>query len=220
MRQRIAGFSLVELGIVLAVIALIVTAMLMAGDTVFGRSGLVSLLSNIKDLATASREFKARYSYFPGDIPSAQTAVNGGISAGCSYNVGGTTGNGLVDTQVESDCAFEHLVKAGILKKIDYDNSTNKYFIAVNIGDGARLSLWFKSDSLENVIKIAGVPGRPGGLPCDVALELDRKLDNIITAGKPFKHDPGAVVVAEDTAIETCVSQKDHDPVPALLIRY
>ena len=145
MKRHAHGFTMIEMAIVVVVIGLILGAVLISGSSVFGRAGVASLLSNIKDLATASRDFKTRYSYFPGDLPNAGTYItaNGGISGGCTYPVAGSVGNGIVDTQTESDCALEHLVKAGMLSKVDYDPSTLKYFITSSVGAGVRLSLWY-----------------------------------------------------------------------------
>ena len=205
---------MIEMAIVIVVIGLILGAVLISGSSVFGRAGVASLLSNIKDLATASRDFKTRYSYFPGDLPNAGTYItaNGGISAGCTYSIAGNVGNGIVDTQTESDCALEHLVKAGVLSKVDYDPNTSKYFITSSVGAGVRLSLWYNPATNENVVRVSS-------LPCDVALEIDRKLDSA-TANTPFSQ---GVVLAWDTSgaiIQTCISGSTNDPVPALLIKY
>ena len=207
---------MIEMAIVIVVIGLILGAVLISGGSVFGRAGVASLLSNIKDLATASRDFKTRYSYFPGDLPNAGTYITAGgaISAGCTYPVAGNVGNGIVDTQTESDCALEHLVKAGMLSKVDYDPITLKYFITSSVGAGVRLSLWYDPDTKNNVVRISN-------LPCDVALEIDRKLDSA-TANTPFNQ--GSVLAATDqsgtTLIQTCVSGSTNDPVPALLVKY
>jgi prepilin-type N-terminal cleavage/methylation domain-containing protein len=215
MQRHADGFTLVEMAIVLAIIALITGAVLMSWDSIFGRAGVVSLLSNIKDLATASRDFKARYSYFPGDLPNAGTYItaNGSISPGCSYPVAGNVGNGIVDTPTESDCALEHLVKAGMLSKANYDGS--KYVITSNVGVGVRLSLWYNPATNDNVIRISN-------LPCDVALEIDRKLDSATATNTPFNQ--GSVLAASDplgaTLIPTCSASPANDPVPTLLIKY
>ena len=202
---------MIEMAIVIVVIGLILRAVLISGSSVFGRAGVASLLSNIKDLATASRDFKARYSYFPGDLPNAGTYIT--LDAGTICNDGSSVslmGDGVVNSQKESDCALEHLVKAGMLSKVDYDGA--KFFITSSVGAGVRLSLWYNPACNENVVRISN-------LPCDVALEIDRKLDSA-TANTPFSQ---GVVLAWDTSgaiIQTCISGSTNDPVPALLIKY
>lgn len=216
MKRHAHGFTMIEMAIVIVVIGLILGAVLISGSSVFGRAGVASLLSNIKDLAAASRDFKARYSYFPGDLPNATNYItaNGGISPGCNYLylVGGNVGNGIVDTQTESDCALDHLVKAGMLSKVDYDGT--KYFITSSVGTGVRLSLWYDSSANVNAIRVSS-------LPCDIALEIDRKLDSATTNNAtPFSQ---GTVIAQDASgvpIATCTVGSTNDPVPALLIKY
>lgn len=208
------GFTLIELAIVLAVAAIVITGMLLAGDGVFGRAGVTSLLSNIKDLATASREFKVRYGYPPGDLPDAGTYItaNGGVSGTCNYAASSTT-NGIVDTSIERDCALEHLVKAGMLSKAEYDSSGARYYIGVVGNTADSITLWFNSTTNENVVRITNVR-------CELAQEIERKLDNATIDNTPFK---GGVVTARDAAdsvIENCSSGGTNDPVSSLLIKY
>lgn len=221
--RRANGFSLLEIAVVLAIISLLAAAILMTGGSLFGRAGTASLLSNIQDLAAVSREFKTRYSYFPGDLPNAGTYItaNGGISVGCSYSPGGTVGDGLVNgppnDDKESDCALEHLVKAGMLTKVDHDGS--RYVIShSNIGPDVRVSLWFDPDANVNAVRISN-------LPCEAALEIDRKLDSITPDNKPFSEGSVRARNAVDTIIEFCIAAGPgnpgvNDPVPTLLIRY
>jgi prepilin-type N-terminal cleavage/methylation domain-containing protein len=212
--RRTDGFSLIEIAIVLGVITLIAAAVLTSGGGLFGRAGTASLLSNIKDLAAASREFKTRYSYFPGDLPNAGTYItaNGGISAGCTYAPGGSVGNGIVDTGTESDCALEHLVKSGMLGKIDYDGA--RYVIShPGIGPGVRASLWFDAASNANAVRVSD-------LPCEAALEIERKLDSASVGNTPFSEGSVRARDASNAPIQTCVPGSANDPVPMLLIRY
>jgi prepilin-type N-terminal cleavage/methylation domain-containing protein len=230
MRLRVQGFTLIEISIVLAVVGLIITGVLLSGGTIFGRAGVSSLLASIKDLAAASRDFKARYGYFPGDLPNAQTYIttNGGVSAACNYPAGGTTGNGIVDTSLESDCSLEHLLKAGMLTKLDFDKANNHFVINSNAADGVRILLSYKSDTNENVIKISN-------LPCELALEIDRKFDSATNNNTPFLQGfvtgDSAVSIDRTTlatqtnpisAIANCIpgDDKSFDPVPTVMIKY
>lgn len=218
MRRLVHGFSLIEMAMVLVVITLIAGAVLIARDSIFGRAGTASLLSYIKDLTVASRDFKVRYSYFPGDLPNAAAYItaNGGISVTCSYSAAATPGpgDGIVNTSMESDCALEHLVKAGMLSKVDFDKTLGKYVITANVGTGVRLSLWYDPGSNVNAIRVSN-------LPCDIALEIDRKLDSATTDNAtPFSQ--GSVIArnASDTPIQTCTPDSVNDPVATLLIKY
>ncbi len=224
--RRTGGFSLIEIAIVLAVIALLAAAVLMGGGSLFGRSGMTTLLSSVKDLSTASREFKVRYGYFPGDLPNAKMYIKGAeeVSDGCNHTPGGTFGDGIVNTPTESNCALEHLVKAGMLRGIDYDAAAGRYVIAINNwGTGTRVSLWRDPATNTNAVRVWG-EDQPGmGLPCEVALEIKRRLDNVTSSDKPFAG--GSVVKAfnsANTPIETCTpgNPAGNDPVATLLIRY
>lgn len=163
------GFTLIEIAIVLTVISLVLGGVLIGGNIVIERSRVASLLSKIKDLGVAARDFKTRYGYFPGDLPNAGTYITT-ISPGCRPATGTGLGNGLVDDDtVESPCAIEHLVQAGLLSKVERDTAGN-YVLSSGFGTG-QISLWFDTTTNENMIRIRY-------LPCSIALELDRKLDN------------------------------------------
>jgi len=214
--RRAGGFTLIEIAFALAIIVLIAGTVLLARDSLFGRAGTASLLASIRDLAAASREFKTRYGYFPGDLPNAATYItgSGGVSSGCNYAPGGAVGNGLVDTAAESNCALEHLVKAGMLRGVDYDPVLGRYVIAINVGTRAIVSLWYDPGSRVNAIRVSN-------LPCDIALEIDRRLDSA-TPGGATPLGQGAVTGRDvaDAPIQTCVPGALNDPVPTLLVRY
>ena len=208
-RWQERGFTLVEISIVLVVIALLLGGMIVGGNAIIERGRVTSLLSKIKDLGGASRTFKSRYGYFPGDLPNAATSI-GGVSAGCSYAAGGTTGDGLVNTATESACALEHLVRADLLAAAELDAGTGQFFIGSGFGSG-RVSLWFNSATNENMVRVTG-------FPCSIALEIDSKMDN--QEANPLG---GGLVVGQDATpavINTCVVGGANDPVAALLVRY
>jgi prepilin-type N-terminal cleavage/methylation domain-containing protein len=212
MTKPVQGFTLAELAIVLIIIGVLLTGVLMTGDTILARVRIASLLSSIKDLATASQAFKTRFGSYPGDLPNAATYIttNGGISAPCTYAIGGQVGNGLVDTATESTCALEHLVKAGFLTKVDFDGAN--YSINPTVANNVRLSLWSNTLTNENAVRISN-------LPCTIALEIDSKFDSA-TAATPFNQ---GWLTAQDglgAQIATCVPGGANDPVPTILIKY
>jgi type II secretory pathway pseudopilin PulG len=209
--RRAAGFTLVELGIVLAVLALLAASVLVAGRALIQRGEVADLVAKTRDLAAAARGFKSRYSFFPGDLPNAASylTADGGVSAGCSYAPGGQVGNGLVDTATESSCALEHLLRAGLLTKLSLQGGS--YRIAGP--GGASLSLWFNAASNENVVRIAN-------LACDLALEIDTKLDTSSAAGTPLADGQVQGRDAGGAVLTTCVPGQSNDPVADLLIRY
>jgi prepilin-type N-terminal cleavage/methylation domain-containing protein len=209
--SRHAGFTLIELGIVLAVVALLAAGLLVAGRAMIRRGEVTDLIAKTRDLASASRSFKSRYSFFPGDLPNAANylTADGGVSAGCNYAPGGKVGNGLVDTATESSCALEHLLRAGLLTKLSYQGGTYR----IPGPDSANLSLWFNAASNENVVRIAN-------LACDLALEIDAKLDTVSAAGTPLTDGQVQGRDGGGAALSTCVPGQANDPVAELLVRY
>ena len=207
------------------IIGIIAVGAVLTGRSVLARARVASLLANVKDLATASREFKTRYGYYPGDLPSAGTYITLDVGTGCTDGTAvANMGNGIVDTSKESNCALEHLVKAGMLSKLDYDSANNKYTINSPIAPGVQVSLWVNSATNENVVRITN-------LPCDVALEMDSRFDSGTTTTPPTPFSQGWVIAqdATNTQIQNCipsgavsggVSGPVNDPVPTLLIKY
>jgi len=217
--QRTQGFTLIEIAVVLLIVGIIAAGALITGQSVLERSRVASLLATIKDVAVASRTFKTRYNYFPGDLPNAAKYITTIVHAdACNYPVAGLVGDGLVDSPLESDCALGHLVKSDLLSKLEFDTANKKFVINSNIAVGVQVSLWANVATNENVIRVTN-------LPCDIALELDRKLDSGTVANTPLS---GGTVVAQDAMnaqIQNCIPVGGtggplNDPVPTLLIKY
>ena len=169
-KRHSQGFTLVELSIVLIILTLLIGGILISSDATLGRANVSALISKISDLSSATRSFKGRFGYYPGDIPNAQTTVSAGISNACHYSASASVGNGLVDTATESSCALEHLVQSQLISKIEYDSTASAYFISAGF-QGGRVSLWFNGATNQNTVRITNIP-------CDIAMEIDRKLDN------------------------------------------
>jgi len=203
------GFTLIEIAIALLVITLLLGGIMVGGSAVMENARTASLLGQIKDLAAASRDFKGRYGYFPGDLPNAATLIttDGGISAGCSYAVSATVGNGIVNSTTESRCALEHLVKARMLSKVELSGSN--YRIPHPFG-GGEVSLWYTATN-ENAVRVTN-------LPCKIALQIDGKLDNASTA--PLASGSVIGISSMNVVVSGCVTGGANDPVALILVHY
>lgn len=199
-RQR--GFNLVEMAVVLLIIGLIL------GGIFKGQSALVQggrthdAIQIATDLSGIMIEFKNQYHYLPGDFPA-----NGeipGLSADCSAGgARGGNGNGLIggstptalDPHDESSCIAEQLSKAGFIKGSDVAMQTA--FGPVRV-IARRSSLSALSDDsvlsnrrFMNVIEF-------DNLPCDVAMEIDRKIDNSDLSSGNVQSDAASAACSPD----------------------
>lgn len=211
MQRQHRGFTLVELAIAMAIIALLAGGLMVGGNTLMERARTNTLISRVTDLAAASRAFKQRYGYFPGDLPNATTwiSASGSISPACNYSAGSQIGNGLVDSALESRCALEHLLAAQLITRVERDN-TGAYRISSGIGPG-EAALWHRAASNENAIRVTL-------LPCDAVRELDTRLD-------PENATPlstGRVIALDESGamISGCTPSGSNAPIATVLALY
>lgn len=169
-RER--GFSLVELAIVLTVIAILSVAILRS-QTVLDRAAVAEAIAAIKDLRAAVATFRQRYRYLPGDFPvDAAHPEIPGVRGDC--RMGGSmagNGNGDIESPGESMCASEQLIRAGLIRG-DPIAPIETRLGAVSLKRAADAGVSFDDQpQIRNVLVFTDVP-------CDVALEIDRKIDD------------------------------------------
>ncbi len=187
-KQR--GFTLVEMGMVLAIIGFILSGIL-GGQSLIRSAKVNGVVAIVEDLRTASTLFKQRFNYLPGDfpavagdiagIPTPAPAVaesgNGNGQVGAAGNVTAGTGEAVAGTEVA--WAPLHLFNAGLIGKVDGGQPLR--MISTSYG-GVHL--------VSSAIAIALVPTFAAtnptarnaivfyNLPCDVLLQVDAKIDN------------------------------------------
>ena len=115
-----AGFTLVELSIVLVIIGLIIGGVL-GGQELIRQSELRGVVNEMTSYARVINIFRLKYSALPGDFANAESYW-GTSSGGCPYNTSNGTetcngnGNGLIETAGEYYHAWRQLNDAGLIK--------------------------------------------------------------------------------------------------------
>jgi len=183
------GFTLVEMGMVLAIIGFILSGIL-GGQSLIRSAKVNDVVAIVEDLRTATTLFKQRFNYLPGDFPAAAGDIPGVLMTGDGNGQIGSAGNvtagtGAAVAGTEVAWAPLHLFNAGLIGKVDSGQPLR--MISTSYG-GVHL--------VSSVIAGALVPANapaPGfvaanptarnaivfyNLPCDVLLQVDAKIDN------------------------------------------
>lgn len=111
-RNGQAAFSLIELSVVLAILA-IITGSIFAFNKYMRDSQLKTSANQAFYYLTAAEQFRDNYGYLPGDVPSSAITFNGAAGYG--------NGNGLINGSMtagsinEHFILFQHLRLAGLI---------------------------------------------------------------------------------------------------------
>ncbi len=109
-KNKISGFTLIELSIVLVIIGLIVGG-IVGGQSLIKQSRLSAVITEFKSYETAFNTFELQYDAYPGDFREADDYWPGNLCDGsCDGN-----SNGLIDSLDESMQAWKHLSLAEII---------------------------------------------------------------------------------------------------------
>jgi prepilin-type N-terminal cleavage/methylation domain-containing protein len=192
-RSRSRGFTLVEISIVLVIIGLILGGILNA-QSVIRNAQTKDSIKALNDMAAAARQFQDRYGMWPGDYS------NGVLSLGATCANG--SGNGKIDTPAEALCATEHLIRAGMLKgtpgsPLTLRGLTFSVTSATTVLTGLSAASFPAPNNWGNVVRVQGID-------CDVAVQMDRAVDDGNTHTGNFRTDAaqcGNGTVQTETAI-------------------
>lgn len=211
MKRRLqTGFTLVEMAVVLVIIGLIIGGILEMGS-IHQSAQAKDVISMVGDISAAASSFKENYKYLPGDFPAAANEI-ANVNALCvagGANAG--DGNGAISA-LESACVPEHLFRAGLVRAT-LNAASGLYELRGALGGVVSVMGFGLSRAgvagyagMPTVLNVTEVPN----LPCDIALEIDRKMDNgDLTTGN-------IVAVDATPAVNTCTPGGANDPVPFL----
>ncbi len=188
-RKHSAGFTLVELSIVLVLIGLIIGGVL-KGQELIASTRLKMTVSQWDAVKAAINTFQDKYVALPGDYASASTFINKDAPNGDGNGIIGSTSVvtsfdasvGMNSASVnESEAAWKHLSDAGLISSVDKIGSSyvlpgrvagSSFFIYYgNYGD--KTGHWLR-------LQAGGAAGNPAmpALSPKEAGEIDRKFDN------------------------------------------
>jgi prepilin-type N-terminal cleavage/methylation domain-containing protein len=176
---RNRGFTLVEISIVLVIIGLILGGVLSA-RSVIRNAQTKDVIKAVGDMAIAAQQFRDRYGNWPGDLPSAGAAF-ANLTPACN-GTGGLYGNGVIDA-AEISCAIEELIRSSMLRGEATAGT-------ITLNGNVILTLTNRTPAASGV---AGLPTnwinvvRVQNIDCDIALQLDRALDDGIAAQGNFR---------------------------------
>lgn len=118
--HRKHGFSLLEITIAMAIIALLVAAVTVAGN-VKEKANYNTMVDDLNSIAEAVDEFYTAYSGYPGDLYNATNYFGTIVDNGDGDNIIGTA-----DTiGAENRDFWEHLSRAGLITGGSYDGETS-----------------------------------------------------------------------------------------------
>jgi len=187
MRNRQAGFTLIEIAIVLVIIGLLLGGVL-KGQELITAARVRNLISTQDGVKAAYFGFLDRYRALPGDYSGATTNVPNCAACQNGNNDGQILLNGAI---VESISAWEHLSKAGFLTgsyvyaaaDTTASTPTNPY--------GSFIQLIFNNvyrDAASDTGNARHNLKTGNNIPSDILAEVDRKVDDGLANSGTLRH--------------------------------
>ena len=212
-----AGFTLIEIAIVLVIIGLLLGGVL-KGQELINTARVRSLSNNIDGITSAWFSFSDRYRAFPGDY--AQAAVN-------LPNINNDgDGNGLIDGDDERALVWSHLQAAGYITGSFPDGAAGggtaptvaagAYNCAVAICPDNGFGQGMLID--RGTAQQSGATAQPAHelltgrqIPSDVLAELDRKIDDGTASAGSMQLGVGSAAAGwgDTTDVGACQSAGD-----------
>lgn len=176
-KNKLLGFTLLEITVALVIIGIIMGAIYKSSTSSIKSAQIHDAVSLIGDLSAGVKEFKARYHYVPGDMPTATADIAGATANG--------NGDGVIGVG-EVMLVSEQLFLAGFTKGGVGDSASSApfqtkfgraWFVSASLARGTSspcgtaIDNTAPSPNVQNVIILENLTG-------DVAQAIDNKLDN------------------------------------------
>ena len=182
--KKQAGFTLIEIAIVLVIIGLLLGGVL-KGQEMITNSKLKRTSNDLNGVAAAVYSYLDRYSALPGDD------INAAGRWGAAATSGG--GDGIIDAG-ESPDVWEHLRLSGLVAGAGPANPTHAFGGDITVvDDGAGLG--------GNTICLDGMEGKIGEI-------LDRQLDDGVANAGDFREDGSTAATYNQTATGLTLCRK------------
>jgi type II secretory pathway pseudopilin PulG len=207
--RNVRGYTLVEIGLVL-IIASLMMGLVLKQSGLFDTVKTADTIKLIQDISSAAQQFRQRYGYLPGDLPSAQNNF-ASLSAACNMTTATQPkiGNGALDIAQESVCAIEELARAELIRATGFTKIDVKYacgqtncvdLLGATYARTVSASYPLMPTSIRNVIALYN-------LPCEAAMEIELKYDDNNLATGNYR-----------ASVSSCVPGTTNDPVPIFLV--
>jgi prepilin-type N-terminal cleavage/methylation domain-containing protein len=183
MRKPQAGFTLIEIAIVLVIIGLLLGGVL-KGQELITAARVRNLISNQDGVKAAYFGFLDRYRGLPGDYSGATANIPNCAAATCPDG----NGNGQIASGQESIATWAHLSKAGFITGSYNYNATESTATTPSNPYGSLIQLIYDA-VYQDAAPTARHNLKTGAqIPSDIIAEVDRKIDDGLATGGQLRY--------------------------------
>ncbi|ROH85877.1 prepilin-type N-terminal cleavage/methylation domain-containing protein [Pseudomethylobacillus aquaticus] len=193
--KRNAGFTLIELAIVLVVVGLLLGGVL-KGQELIGSAKVKSLTSELKNLQTYMYTYQDKFRALPGDDRSAAIHVGGTNAAGTqNASIDGVWNGASLPAASETELFWQHVRLAGLANGSTNINTAGYY---PRNTEGGRIGVQSSATLAVLTNMPAGHAGCMDGLSSKLVTQMDILLDDGETSSGSLRAYDTAVLTARD----------------------
>ena len=212
MERKQAGFTLIEIAIVLVIIGLLLGGIL-KGQEMITQAKIKNVIADMSGVSAAMYGYQDRYKALPGDDKNATSRWSS------TAPTSGTVGNGIIEgvwttAGTEAVTFWDHLRRAGFISgSSGAENPFNAVSgkMGVQTGDGAATPAGVLSDGGTPATLFSSLLLCSGNLPDKIAISVDAQMDDGLGkkgSARAMKAagNPAAIAAAADDYTEDGVS--------------